>query len=308
MSAQSPSAYRPAQQPQWLGIVLVLIGAAAYGILVVAAKLNYEHGSDPVTVLFVRAIGFFVLLLIFRRATGRPIALPPTVRYLCLGLGVFLAFQTWCNYAAITFIPVSLAILLLYTYPIFVALATRLIERERLGPIKAGAVLAAFAGLALSLQVHPGVLDPRGLGLGLMAGLGLAITVMVSSRILRRADSARMTLHFTASTSACYLAVLVLTDGWAWPVDQVGWLLLLSMPLVYIVAMLCFFSAVTIIGPLKAATFNNLEPVTTILLAAILLGEALGPWQYVGAALVIGALFAMQIADRRAKARAAAEA
>lgn len=305
MSALDPTATRPAQ-PQWLGILLVLIGAAAYGVLVVAAKLNYEHGSDPVTVLFVRAIGFFVLLLVFRRATGRPIGLPPTVRYLCLGLGVFLAFQTWCNYAAITFIPVSLAILLLYTYPIFVALSTRLIERERLGAIKAGAVVIAFTGLALSLQVHPGALDPRGLGLGLMAGLGLAITVMLSSRILRRADSARMTLHFTASTSACYLAVLLLTDGWAWPVDQIGWLLLLAMPLVYIVAMLCFFSAVTIIGPLKAATFNNLEPVTTILLAALLLGEALGPWQYVGAGLVIGALFAMQIGDRRAKARAAA--
>ena len=305
MSVLAPSANRPVQ-PQWLGILLVLIGATAYGVLVVTAKLSYEHGTDPVTVLFVRAGGFFALLLLFRRATGRPIALPPTTRYLCLVLGVFLSFQAWCNYAAITFIPVSLAILLLYTYPIFVALATRLIERERLGPIKAGAVFAAFAGLALSLQVHPDALDSRGLGLGLMAGLGLAITVMISSRILRQADSARMTLHFTASTSTCYLAVLVLTDGWAWPVDRIGWLLLLAMPLTYLVAMLCFYSAVKIIGPLKAATFNNLEPVTTILLAALLLGEALGPWQYVGAALVIGSLFAMQIGDRRAKARAAA--
>lgn len=291
--------------PQWLGILLVLIGAAAYGVLVVTAKLSYEHGTDPVTVLFVRAGGFFLLLLAFRRATGRPIVLPPTTRYLCFALGAFLSFQAWCNYAAITFIPVSLAILLLYTYPIFVAFATRLIDRERLGPIKSGAVFAAFAGLALSLQVHPDALDPRGLGLGLMAGLGLAITVMVSSRILRQADSARMTLHFTATTSACYLAVLVLTDGWAWPVDRIGWLLLLAMPLVYLVAMLCFYSAVRIIGPLKAATFNNLEPVTTILLAALLLGETLGPWQYVGAGLVIGALFAMQFGDRRAKAQMA---
>ena len=295
-------------RPQWLGILLVLIGAAAYGVLVVTAKLNYDHGSDPITVLFVRAAGFFVLLLAFRRLTGRPIALPPTVRYLCLGLGMFLAFQTWCNYTAITFIPVSLAILLLYTYPVFVALATRVIDRERLGPIKAGAVLAAFGGLALSLKVHPDALDPRGLGLGLMAGFGLAVTIMTSSRILRRADSARMTLHFTAMTSTCYLAVLLLTNGWAWPTDQLGWVLLLSMPLVYLVAMLCFFSAVPIIGPFKAAMFNNLEPVTTILLAAILLGEQLGPWQYVGAAMVIGALLAMQMADRRAKTRAAREA
>lgn len=305
MTAANPADSRSAP-PQWLGILLVLLAAAAYAVLVVMAKLNYQHGSNPLTVLFVRAFVFFLIVVGFRFATGRPIALPPTVRYLCLGLGAFLAFQTWCNYSAITYIPVSLATLLLYTYPIFVALGTRLFQNEKLGWIKAAAVIVAFGGLVLSLKVHPEALDPRGVALGLFAGLGLATTVMISGRILQRADSARMTLHFTAMTSLGFFIALVATDGWAWPVDTVGWGLLGAMPLAYLVAMLCFFAAVRIIGALNAAMFNNLEPVTTILLAALLLGETLGPWQYVGAGLVIGALFAMQIGNRRSNARAAA--
>ncbi len=291
---------RHADPRQWLGIGLVVLGASAYGLLLVLARLNYDHDTNPVTVLFVRALGFCLLLALFLRLSGRPMALAPSERYASLGLGVFMAFQTWLNYTAITFIPVSLAVLLLYTYPLFVALGMRLTEGEQLTPAKLAALAAAFAGLVLTLQVSAGPLDPRGLGLGLMAGLGLAVTVMAGNRILRRADSRRMTLHMTAASSTAYALVILGTDLLMLPDSAAGWALLGAMPVVYLVAMLAFFTAVPMIGPMRAAMINNMEPITTILLAALLLGEVLGPLQMVGAVLVIGAILAMQLATRHA--------
>ncbi len=289
-----------AESRQWLGIGLVVLGAAAYGLLLVLARLNYDHGTNPLTVLFVRAAGFCLLLALFLRLSGRQMALAPSERYASLGLGVFMAFQTWCNYSAITYIPVSLAVLLLYTYPLFVALGMRFTEGEPLTPMKLAALAAAFGGLTLTLQVSAGPLDPRGLGLGLMAGFGLAATVMAGNHILRRADSRRMTLHMTAASSTAYVLVIFGLDLLVLPDSAAGWALLGAMPVVYLVAMLAFFTAVPMIGPMRASMINNMEPITTILLAALLLGEALGPLQLAGAALVIGAIFVMQLATRRA--------
>lgn len=277
---------------------IAFIGAAGFGVIVVLARLSYDAGLNPPTLLFFRAVTFWVCLAIILKALGRPIALPPTDRYASLGIGVLLAAETLCAYSAILYIPVSLSVLLLYTYPLFVALGMRLLGRERLTPIKLTALLTAFAGLTISLGASAGSLDPRGIALGLASGIGLAVVVIASSRVLARVDSRRMSLHVIFAGSLTYAAVLVLTGGLALPAEAQGWLLLAAIPAIYLVAELCFFTAIAMIGPSRMAMVGNLEPVTAILLAGLLLAEALTPLRLLGAALVIGAVLAMQVFGR----------
>jgi drug/metabolite transporter (DMT)-like permease len=104
----------------------------------------------------------------------------------------------------------------------------------------------------------------------------------------------------TAASSTAFVLVIFGLDLLVLPDSAAGWALLGAMPVVYLVAMLAFFTAVPMIGPMRASMINNMEPITTILLAALIIGEALGPLQLAGAALVIGAIFVMQLATRRA--------
>ena len=277
---------------------IAFIGAAGFGVIVVLARLSYDWGVNPPTLLFLRAIAFWVCLAFILRVLGRPIALPPSDRYASLGIGVLLAAETLCAYSAIIYIPMSLSVLLLYTYPLFVALGMRLLGRERLTPTKLLALLTAFAGLALSLGASAGALDPRGIALGLISGIGLATVVIASGQVLSRVDSRRMALHVTFSGSLTYAAALAFTGCLALPTGGEGWLLLAAIPAVYLVAELCFFTAIGMLGPSRMAMVGNLEPVTAILLAGLLLAEALTPLRLVGAALVIGAVLAMQVVGR----------
>jgi drug/metabolite transporter (DMT)-like permease len=293
-----PTPTTSARPGEALAGTIAFIAAAGFGLIVVLARLSYDSGINPPTLLFFRAVTFCVGLIIILKALGRPIALPPTDRYASLGIGVVLAAETLCAYSAIVYIPVSLSVLLLYTYPLFVALGMRLMGRERLTPIKLAALLTAFAGLTLSLGASAGTLDPRGVFLGLASGIGLAIVVITSSHVMARVDSRRMSLHAIFAGSVIYAGALTLMDGFALPTNGAGWLLLGAIPAVYLIAELCFFTAIAMLGPSRMAMIGNLEPVTAILFASLLLAEALTPLRLAGAALVIGAVLAMQVFGR----------
>ena len=76
--------------------------------------------------------------------------------------------------------------------------------------------------------------------------------------------------------------------------------MMLSMPVLYLISMLAFFTAVPMTGPSRAAMFSNAEPVFTLLLAAAVLGEVLTSLKLVGAGMVVGAIIIIQLARARA--------
>ncbi len=280
----------------WLGAALALFGAVAAAALLVTARGLYDYGANPLTVLFIRAFGFVTLLALFLRLTGRPIRMAPSERYPSLALGLLLSFTTWANYTAVSLIPVSLSMLLLYTYPLMVAVAMRLVEGEKVRRIQYVAILIAFIGLAVSLEVAKGPLEPVGVALALASATGLTVIVLVSNRILQRADSRRLTLHMATTNSLCYGGAMLATGGPAIPGDPAIALILLVFPLGYFMAILGFFSAISLIGPTRASMFSNMEPIAAMSFAALALGQPVSGVGWIGAALVVGAVLVVQIA------------
>jgi drug/metabolite transporter (DMT)-like permease len=284
----------------WLGFALVVGATVAWSAQIVLAALIYDQGANPITILTFRAIAFAASLYLVMRWRGQPLRMAPRERYTSLGLGLLIGAQSFTYYSSIQYIPAGLAVLIFYTSPILVALAMRFVDNEPLTALKLGALVTAFLGLAIAFQVDPEALHPLGIAFAAFSAFGLATTIVVGSRVLRRADSRRMTLHMTAASSTVYAIVILGADLLVLPDSATGWALLGAMPVIYLVAMLAFFTAVPMIGPMRAAMVNNMEPITTILLAALLLGERLGLPQMAGAALVIGAILAMQLATRHA--------
>ena len=261
---------------------------------IVLARLSYDGGVNPITLLTIRITFFLAALLLFLRLAGKPIRLQPRERYASLFLGAIVAMGSFGSYSSIEYIPVSLMVLILYTYPILVAVAMRFTAGERMTPIKVIALLTAFLGLALALQVAVQQKAPIGFAFAAMGAIGLTLTVLVSNRILRRTDSRRMTVHMSMTTTALYATALIATDSLSLPQTDIGWYALCIIPPLWVAAILTFFTGLPMIGPTRAATLGNMEPVLTILFAVLLLGEFLSNIQLLGAALVIGAVFLMQ--------------
>jgi drug/metabolite transporter (DMT)-like permease len=272
----------------WLGIGLLITSALAFTLNILIINMAFEDGLDVNTANAVRFIVTIALLFLFLKIRGRRLKLPPQERYRALALGITV-FMIGAGYIGATWhIPVSLAVLIFYTFPFFVAIISRFTENEPITIIRLVVIIIAFIGLALALEVQSvASLNWRGIIFAFLAAIGCALLVTFSSHTMRTADPQALNFHCLAAGTVLFVAFLLITGGPSRFVTQAGWLKLCVSSVTLGVGYVTFFAGLEIIGPFKTAMLMNLEPVTTVILAAILLGERLSSVQLLGAGLVV---------------------
>jgi drug/metabolite transporter (DMT)-like permease len=281
-----------------LGLVLAVTGALGFGLMITASRMTYDAGSNPVTLICARAGVPALLLALVMLARGTSFAIVPgagrAVAGVILGqLGITIGYLS-----AVAYIPVSLAVLVFYAYPILVAAVLALTRHSHVGWTAALAFAAAFAGLTLALTPSFASLDPRGLGFALCATVAGTILLLAADRLPPDQGMLPVCLHANLATLALAVPYALITGSLAAPQAAAGWGSLAFVCLAYLAAFFAMIGAVRYAGPLRTALAFNLEPVIAILSAVLLLGEALGPVQTLGAALVIGALVLATLAER----------
>ncbi|WIG57737.1 MAG: Permease of the drug/metabolite transporter (DMT) superfamily [Ktedonobacterales bacterium] len=277
---------------RWLGLGLILLSAAAFGSTSILARLAFAAGSDTLTVLFVRFALATAVLMTIMLVKRMPL---PSGRILIglIALGMIgRAGQGVAYFTALTLAPAGLVALLLYLYPALVTLLAVIFLREKLTAIKAGAVLVALAGTALAVGPEAGG-RPLGIVLGLLTAAVYAVYIIVSSHITRYAGAFVASTVIVAATALSY-GGLVAVHGATWPSTALGWAAIVVMALFStVVGTVSFFAGLQRVGPTNAATLSTFEPVVTVALAALVLGEALAPVQLVGGALILLAVLVL---------------
>ena len=272
----------------WIGFGLLLLSALGFTIAMLFANLAYKDGIDVHTTNSVRYFATIVLLFLFQKIRGKRLGLPPRERYTSLGLGISVFMMGLGYLGATQYIPVSLAVLLFYTTPFFVAVIARFTEKEPLTIIRLIAIIMAFVGLGLALEVQSvATLNWRGVAFGFLSAVGCTSFVIINSLSMRTADPQAVNFHCLAGGTLLFAVFLVFTGG---PTGTISYLAIFKMVVSGIaltVGYITFFAGLEIIGPVKTSMLMNAEPILTILLATSLLGERLSSIQLVGAAFVI---------------------
>ena len=298
MPSSVPSA--AAHHRPFFGEGCILAGLLCFSLSIVLVPTIYGSGGNQFAVLVLRNLALAALMAVMISTSGRPILLPRAERNGSLIFGALFAAQSYCYFTAIQFIPVGLATLLNFLYPVLVAVVMHWVSGERLTIIKAGALVAALTGLTLALGVTAGELNWLGVALGFLSACASTGIAVVSGRVLGQADTQRMTLHMVFATGVVLLAASqIFGVGLAFPTNGAGWAALGAAPVLYMVAVLGYFHAIRLIGPSRTTMISNVEPVCTLTLAALLLGEVFSLAQVAGAVLVIGAILATQITARK---------
>jgi drug/metabolite transporter (DMT)-like permease len=114
--------------------------------------------------------------------------------------------------------------------------------------------------------------------------------IAVSSRVFGAGDSRPVTLYIAAVAAVVLIALCAAYGKFALPQTGSGWLGFVGTSVFYAFAMIAFFIAISMIGPVRVSLLSYAEPVVAAGLGATLLGEALVPIQIIGIALVITAL------------------
>lgn len=291
------------ETPAWIGAALAAAVALSFAGNTATARIAFDYGSTPLTMNASRLFVAGILLFVVLKAIGVPTWLPPRTRLLAWALGPLMFFYQYALLSAIDMIPLALAILVFYTFPIMTGIVSWTTGRETPSWAGIAAVLLAFAGLALALDVGGGDLDPLGVALAFLSAVGLTAMLQVNHRLVGSGDSRPVTLNMIAAATVTAAIVVALDGGIALPSGSVGWTAFSISVLLFSFAVINMFVAMTMIGPVRMALTMNLEPVASMLLGVYLLSQPLSAIQIAGGALVIIAVLMVRLAPARSRQR-----
>ena len=268
--------------------------------------LHAVSSIDPLILSQGRAtFSFLVLLPILGILRGRDrLRLPARDLGQLFLIGVLgVAASNYFYYLAIQRTNVATAIILQYTAPMWVLLYTVARGQQKPTLQRVAAVGLALAGIALVIGVFGGSglrLDPVGVFAALLAAFSFAFYNLGGHNILRRHDRWIVLLYVTGSATVFWLLVNPPWKLMAAHYSASQGLFLLLFSLLSVLAPFAFyFAGLQHLEPTRAIVVSCLEPVFSIVIAALALGELMRPLQIVGIVFVLAAITVVQLPDRR---------
>ncbi len=243
------------------------------------------------------------VLLARRGASALRVPARDLARFVLLGvLGV--AVSNYFYYVAIQRTNVATAIILQYTAPVWVLLYMAARGAQRPSLRRSAAVGLAVAGCALAVGfVGSGGfrmnMDKVGVMAALLAAFSFAFYNVGGHNVLARYDRWKVLLWVLVGTSAFWLCV---NPPWKIVAAHYGrqqWEFMLVFSLVSVLGPFsCYFAGLQHLEPTRAIVASCLEPVFSIVLTALVLGELVRPMQTVGITLVLVAIVLIQLPER----------
>ena len=285
--------------PGWLPALGVAGIAVVLATGHVCARFAFANGVTIVTAATTRSIAASLLLLAVLRARNIAVLPLPREARAAAVLGLLIAAQTVLVQIAVKLMPVTLAILTMYTFPFLTSIGMSLTGRERLTPRLVASLACAFAGLALVLGV--GAQTPSALGIAAALGAALAFsTALVLTPTLAPDLPAPLRAFFMVATAATlFVTASLVTGDYRLPENDAAWLGLAGLSALYAVGFAGLFLLLPLLGPIPIAVTLNLEPLAVALISWIALGEALTPAQMLGGLVVVAAVIYYQASGTR---------
>lgn len=285
--------------PDLRGTLLAFTSAASFAALPILVQLAPRLGFPRHPLLAWRFLTAGCVLLA-ALAISRRASTSMRMAGMCFLLGLLgYASQAWLFFTAVARTGAGSAAVLLYLYPSFVVLLAWWWHGERPGAARLAALVLALAGCVV-LTASDSLLqaDPVGVAAGVGTAALYALYLTVSGVVLKGVGALVATAWVSLGTGSAF-ALLAWLEGSHTPTFTAarGAYVLLVALAGTVLPIVTLFAAIARIGVARAALLSTIEPVVTIVLAIAVLGERFGPWQALGAALVLSSVVLVQRAD-----------
>lgn len=269
------------------GIGFALLSTCGFGAIAPVAKIAYNKGAEPLPLLATRFIIAVILLVLVHRMMARPLQFAQkshALRLLLLG-GLAFGSGTWLFFLALELAPAGIVSLVFFSFPFITAIITVVFGLE---PPR----LRTFAALTIGSVGVASIFGIAGLKLhGLLLALGAAIAVaiyFVLAGIFVQGTSASAAATWTSAGAAISLSAAAIASGQLLPVAALpaG----IGLGILTTLAFTTLYAAIARIGASRAAVAQMFEPVVTVVLAALFLGERVTGRILLGGALILFSL------------------
>lgn len=272
------------------GLALAFGSAAAFGTNIVSAQIAGHAGLSGPLLVFYRVAIMLALVVLAGFVTKASLAVAAGERRAMFVFGVATALVGIAYLSSVSFVPVSVAAVIFYTFPLVIVLAEPLVTPAPFRLDRLLVALIALIGIGLVVGPDWQGLDPRGLALAALASLTAALQFFAAAGCARVATVAKLFWSHVVILPVTLL-ILMLVGGILPP----SALALAPVAIAitfggYFIGFLLQILALARVAPGPAGLAFCAEPVFAVLIAALFLGERLAGLQYAGCGLVMAAL------------------
>jgi drug/metabolite transporter (DMT)-like permease len=272
----------------------VLLSTVLIAVVPILAKLANEGGSNTLTLISARSVLSVLAVSSLLWLAEKPFAIGSFALVTSLCTGVAYGIMLYCYLEAVNFLAVNLVILIFFIHPLLVSLMTVAIGEDKLQLVTVLAPVAALGGLAMAMGFSFGQVNSTGLMLATLAMLLAAFVIVGNARAMLGAPALSVVFYMMVSAAVSLGIIFVAIGHLALPATAIGWTSFLGTAVAATAGTLTFFVGMEYVGTSRATMITNLEPVFGVAFAVTILGEKLAAIQFVGIAIVIGAIIAME--------------
>ena len=197
-------------------------------------------------------------------------------------LGPLLAIHWSTMFKSIELNSVAVGIGLVFSYPIFV-IFIETFRGQKVERFQILVILAGFFGLFFLLDIST-IASPIGVVYGVTSAITLAFLIIYGSEKSKEYGGLNVAFIQVIFAALCLSPFTV--SGFDWMIDNLAISVFLGFFLTG-VGLATYWYVVKIITPLSIGTITYLEPVTGVVIGALILNESLKGLQYFGFGLVI---------------------
>lgn len=277
---------------QQIGIALVLLSSVIFAFVPNTAKLALDDGTSLFFLIACRyAIGAVILAPVMV-LTQKSFTIPNHVIRSLMIVSVAALVMLMTSYYAVILIDIGLVMLILYNFPIGVALIGHLNGRERISAPRWLCMGAVLAGLSALIYDGQGDINQTGVIFSLMGLMAFIVFIEYSSRVTLVIGS--MTMNFFISVIGMMvmvvLYILPFGFGITLPETPNGVTAIISNGITYIVSWVVLFEGSRLIGATRASLMACIEPLFAAILAIIFFSQTLTLVEWVGFFVVLAAI------------------
>jgi drug/metabolite transporter (DMT)-like permease len=275
---------------------MVLISATGFGTLAIFAKLGYASGLGTEQTLAFRfslaAVGMWVLASALGQQPWR-LARRDLATLGLLGAVVYTG-QSLTYFIALRTLPASLVVLIAYIYPSLVVVAGWIFLGRKVSIWHGVALAASFVGVAMLVG---------GARFQIAWALVFAIAspaiytgyILIGERVMRSVPAVGASAVIMSGAALAFCVLAAFSHELAPPRNVNGWAVAIGIALLpTMLAISLFLAGLPRIGAARAALISTWEPVVTVILAVVLLGDRLSAVQVAGGVLVLLAVVVVQ--------------
>lgn len=271
------------------GKMYLCISAFIYGLAPILAKVAYNGGVNGITLTFLRASLAVPVLVVILKADHISLKITKQeFKQIFMLATVGGALPILLLYISYNHISTGLATTLHFVYPILIIFASSVIYHERMSKTTILSAIIVTVGIFMFADINSAA-DKTGIILAILSGVFYSFYVIYMDKSgLDTMQYSKFTFYLMLIMSVSVLIFGVVTDSVSFAISTKSWVYAVLISILITVFATPFFQVgVRYEGASTAGIISTIEPITTIILGALFLGEAMQPSQYLGGALVI---------------------